>query len=105
MTKDTSVSDFIIGMVQKTKQEEIREGINHVLHHAITDTITRQYFVGEVINELVKQGVAIKVDRELPWLEANDDNDDLSFAHYMAGWNNGLNRAKRAGYVAVESLL
>lgn len=64
MTKDTSVSDFIIGMVTKTKQEEIDWGIRSFLCDAFNCDEDHYLAVKslELRQYLAREGVVIKVD-------------------------------------------
>ncbi len=130
--KDDSLSQFVIGTVtSSSKQEEIREGVARMfwaiqlnetglmIAPADWDKVSpegREFLItkaDEILAYLHSQGVAIKVERELPDLIAPTEEDERG-AHcghfsdhqwYYAGQGKALEQVTKARLTAWEPLI
>ena len=96
-----------------SKREEIKKFISLYLRQRFTsdempddECDTEAEFIFQYLNS---QDVVLKEDRELPEprdIEPYTDEDEaVAYGHYVAGWRNGLQKAKSAGYGAFVSLI
>ena len=101
-------------------REEIREGMRGILlerqpafAQAYGNAQDSNVIIGAIVRMLWEylhsQGIALKVDRELPEprnIESYINEDEaVAYGHYVAGWRNGLQQGKRVGYEAIEPLI
>ncbi len=107
------VSELIKEYAMKDKQEEIREGIKHILEDKDAHFVSNWVVIDNIFNYLHSQGVVIGVDRELPdnptevtpylgltVAEAREKNlENNCFVKVIQA------HMLKAGYVAVEPLV
>lgn len=94
--------DEITETTTLSKQEVIREGIEHVI------TVNHPYIASKITEEIIKylhsQGCVLRVDRELPPSRANE-TEWSGKVNWDDGYRHAEARYKLAGYHATEPLV